>query len=60
MQPNRFYTEWLSDEIVKLNKIVRECKHNLDQCPSEYETGYCQALVEVIKDLRGVLNEEHD
>lgn len=64
MFPNRFYTEWLVNEMIKLNKKVRESSHKKDSTNNStvlnYEEGYCKALVEVISDLREVLNYEEE
>lgn len=61
MFPNRFYTEWLVNEMVKLNKKLRESRHTIEDNKTKqgrivYEKGYSNALVEVIEDLREVLN----
>ena len=55
MQPNRFYTEWLVNEIVMLKKIIRELEHKEE---SLYNKGYIEGIKYVIEDLRDVLNYE--
>lgn len=55
MQPNRFYTEWLVNEIVMLKKKIRELEHKEE---SGYNKGYIDAINYVIEDLRDVLNYE--
>ena len=60
MYPNKFYTDWLVNEMVKLNKAMRESNHKKEDAKNitvlNYEEGYCKALSEVISDLREVLN----
>jgi hypothetical protein len=60
MYPNKFYTEWLVNEIVKLNKKLRESKQKKDISKDtnilNHESGYCKAMTEVLEDLREVLN----
>lgn len=55
MQPNRFYTEWLVNEIVMLKKKIRELEHMKE---SLYNEGYIDGIKYVIGDLRDVLNYE--
>ena len=55
MQPNRFYTEWLVNEIVMLKKKIRELEHKEE---SSYNKGYIEGIKYVIDDLRDVLNYE--
>lgn len=55
MYPNRFYTEWLVNEIVMLKKKIRELEHK-DESP--YNKGYIEGINYVIEDLRDVLNYE--
>lgn len=65
MFPNKFYTDWLVNELVKLNKKVRESRHDMENVHIKdsrlyYEKGYSNALVEVIMDLREVLNYDEE
>lgn len=55
MYPNRFYTEWLVNEIVMLKKKIRELEHKEE---SSYNKGYIEGINYVIEDLRDVLNYE--
>lgn len=55
MYPNRFYTEWLVNEIVMLKKKIRELEHKEE---STYNKGYIEGIKYVIEDLRDVLNYE--
>ena len=61
MYPNKFYTEWLVNEIVKLNKKRREYEHTIDErytnnAMYHYYSGYIAAIDYFLKELRDVAN----